>query len=55
MIRRYNPIFMNDAMYNQDVLRSYGDATFDRLKAAAAEYDPTGFFSTRQKGWGFDL
>ncbi|KAJ6437126.1 FAD-binding, type 2 [Purpureocillium lavendulum] len=49
----YNPIFMNDAMYDQDVLRSYGNTTYDRLKATHDAYDPEGFLSTRQGGFKF--
>lgn len=49
----YNPIFMNDAMYDQDVLRSYGNTTYDRLKATHEMYDPKGFFATRQGGFKF--
>ncbi|UNI20885.1 hypothetical protein JDV02_006934 [Purpureocillium takamizusanense] len=49
----YNPIFMNDAMHGQDVLRSYGNATYDRLKATHEAYDPEGFFAERQGGFKF--
>lgn len=44
---------MNDAMYDQKVLESYGDATYNRLKATHEAYDPEGFFATRQGGWTF--
>lgn len=48
----YNPIFMNDAMYNQDVYRSYGPENHDRLKKTQRQYDPEAFLSGgRQKGW----
>ncbi|KJX98909.1 FAD-binding domain-containing protein [Zymoseptoria brevis] len=49
----YNPIFMNDAMYNQDPLRSYGAATYDRLKQIQRERDPNGLFSKRAGGFKF--
>lgn len=49
----YKPIFMNDAMYDQKVLQSYGEETYQRLKATHSAYDPAGFFATRQKGFGF--
>ncbi|KAM4057732.1 FAD binding domain-containing protein [Hirsutella rhossiliensis] len=49
----YNPIFMNDAMADQNVLQSYGDGTYQRLKAIHQDYDPDGFFSTRQGGFKF--
>ena len=44
---------MNDAMYDQDVLRSYGNTTYDRLKATHEMYDTKGFFATRQGGFKF--
>ncbi|KAJ9150677.1 FAD-binding, type 2 [Pleurostoma richardsiae] len=49
----YNPLFMNDAMYDQPVLQSYGEATYQKLKSTHAKYDPEGFFSQRQKGFTF--
>ncbi|VUC32592.1 unnamed protein product [Clonostachys rosea] len=49
----YNPLFMNDAISGQDVLKSYGDATYNRLKSTHAAYDPEGLFSGRQKGFTF--
>lgn len=51
--RSFNPIFMNDAMYDQDVLQSFGWPIYQRLKWTHEKYDPTGFFSTRQGGWTF--
>ena len=44
---------MNDAMYDQPVLQSYGDDHYQRLKAAHSKYDPDDLFSTRQKGFTF--
>ncbi|KJZ71392.1 hypothetical protein HIM_09233 [Hirsutella minnesotensis 3608] len=49
----YNPIFMNDAMSDQKVLKSYGDEVYQRLKVIHKKYDPEGFFSTRQGGFHF--
>lgn len=46
---------MNNAMYRQDVLRSYGNATSRRLEAIRRRYDPTGFFSRRQGGFKLAL
>ncbi|RMZ81649.1 hypothetical protein DV737_g2424, partial [Chaetothyriales sp. CBS 132003] len=43
----YNPVFMNDAMYNQDPLGSYGQETYDRLASIQKQRDPDGFFSQR--------
>lgn len=51
--RSYNPISMNYAMGDQRVLESYGNASYQRLKAIHRHYDPTGFFSGRQGGFTF--
>ncbi|KAI7347927.1 hypothetical protein KC343_g12959 [Hortaea werneckii] len=48
----YNPVFMNDAMYNQDPLRSYGDETYERLRQIHNERDPSGLFD-RTGGFKF--
>lgn len=53
LLPSYNPIFMNDATYDQDVLGSYGAESYNKLKAVHEAYDPTGFFSLRQNGWKF--
>lgn len=53
MLLSYNPIFMNDATNDQDVLGSYGAESYNKLKAVHEAYDPTGFFSLRQNGWKF--
>jgi hypothetical protein len=50
----YNPLFMNDAQDTQDVLRSYGQATYGKLRSLHKELDPEGFLTSRQKGWFFD-
>lgn len=44
---------MNDAMDGQEVLRSYGNATYDKLVGVHEAYDPRGFFSDRQGGFKF--
>lgn len=49
----FNPMFMNDAMYNQDPLRSYGGATYNKLKAIQQKRDPNGFFSKRTGGFKY--
>lgn len=49
----YNPLFMNDAMYDQQVLQSYSAETYDRLRYPHSIYDPARFFSARQKGFTF--
>ncbi|TQS33765.1 hypothetical protein Golomagni_05878, partial [Golovinomyces magnicellulatus] len=50
----YNPVFMNDAMFNQDVLHSYGPDNYDRLEKIQRQYDPAAFLSgDRQSGWKF--
>lgn len=49
----HNPIFMNDGMYDQKVLESYGDVNYQKLKAVAQSVDPTGFFANRQGGFKF--
>lgn len=47
----YNPLFMNDAMFNQDPLKSYGSATYSRLQQIQRRRDPKGFLSKRQGGF----
>lgn len=47
----YQPLFMNDAMYNQDVFASYGSANHDRLVQIQRERDPKGFFAKRTGGF----
>lgn len=44
-------IFMNDAMYDQQVLQGYGADTYQRLKVVQKEYDPIGFFPGRTGGF----
>lgn len=47
----YRPLFMNDAMFNQNPLRSYGEETFARLKEIQKLRDPEGFLARRQGGF----
>lgn len=47
------PIFLNDAMYDQLPLQSYGNGSYERLKAIQQTLDPTGFFSGRTGGFKF--
>ena len=49
----YNPLFMNDAHFSQDVLKSYGEENYARLKSVHQALDPDNFFTTRQKVYGF--
>lgn len=50
---RYNPIFMNDGMYDQLVLQSYGADTYAQLQRIQTTRDPDGFFAKRQGGFKF--
>ncbi|KAF2211247.1 hypothetical protein CERZMDRAFT_43502 [Cercospora zeae-maydis SCOH1-5] len=47
----YRPLFMNDAMFNQDPLKSYPAESYARLQQIQRERDPNGFFSTRTGGF----
>ncbi|KAF2229605.1 FAD-binding domain-containing protein [Viridothelium virens] len=49
----YNPIFPNDGMYDQQVLQSFGNSTYQQLKTIQQRQDPNGFFSQRQGGFKF--
>ncbi|KUJ08661.1 FAD-binding domain-containing protein [Mollisia scopiformis] len=49
----YNPIFMNDAMYDQMPLQSYENDGYIKLKAIQQSVDPTGFFPSRTGGFKF--
>lgn len=53
MWEEYNPTFLNDAMYDQKPLQSYGQARYDRLKRIQKTYDPSGLFPTRTGGFKF--
>jgi hypothetical protein len=50
----FNPVFMNDAMYDQDPLRSYGEETYQRLAQIQKQVDSQGLFSKRTKGFKFE-
>lgn len=50
----YAPIFMNDGMYDQPVLQSYGDGNYQRMKTIQRSVDPAGLLATRQGGFRFD-
>jgi hypothetical protein len=49
----YTPTFLNDAMYDQLPLQSYGDVTYQKLKGIQEDYDPSGLFPTRTGGFKF--
>jgi hypothetical protein len=51
---RYKFRYMNDAMFDQKPLQSYGDDNCQRLKAIQKAYDPTEFFPRRTGGFKFD-
>lgn len=48
-----NPIFMNDAMYDQMTLQSYENNGYAKLKAIQQLVDPTGFFPSLTGGFKF--
>jgi hypothetical protein len=47
----YMPLFMNDAMFDQDVMGSYKD--YEVFKELQTEVDPAGLFSTRTGGFKY--
>lgn len=47
----YLPLFMNDAAWDQDVMRSYRG--YEEFKTLQAEADPEGFFSGRGGGFNY--
>ena len=49
--QEYDPIFLNDAMYDQKPLQSYPVDNYARLLEAKARYDPHGFFTNRTGGY----
>ena len=49
----YSPTFMNDGMYDQQVLQSFGPDNYARLKAIQQKYDPVGFFPGRTGGFKY--
>lgn len=50
----FNPLFMNDAMYNQDPSRFYGEGTYEKLSGIQKERDPKGLFRERTGGFKFE-
>jgi len=49
----YNPTFLNDAMYDQTPLQSYGRSNYEKLKAIQKSVDPEGFFPGRTGGFKY--
>ncbi|KKY25475.1 putative fad dependent [Phaeomoniella chlamydospora] len=49
----WNPIFMNDAMYDQTPLQTYPLDEYEKLVSAKTKYDPNGFFTNRTGGFKF--
>ena len=49
----YNPIYSNDAMYDQTPYETYGDDSYAKLKAIQKKYDPHGFFPGRTGGFKY--
>lgn len=47
----FNPMFMNDCMYDQDPLRSYGEETYRRLGEIQRRRDAKGLFAKRTGGF----
>jgi hypothetical protein len=45
--------FLNDAMFDQLPLQSYGGDNYERLKETQGKYDPEGLWSKRQGGFKF--
>jgi len=52
-VEEYNPIFMNDAQYDQMPLQSYENDGYAKLKAIQQSVDPAGFFPSRTGGFKF--
>lgn len=48
-----NLYFLNDAMFDQLPLQSYGGDNYERLKETQGKYDPEGLWSKRQGGFKF--
>lgn len=46
------PLFINDANYDQNPLRTFN--SYQRLQGIKAKYDPDGFFSKYTGGWSFE-
>lgn len=54
LFEQYSPTFLNDAMFDQKPLQSYGQANYNRLKSIWQSVDPAGFWSTRMNGFKFE-
>lgn len=48
-----NLVFLNDAMFDQLPLQSYGGDNYEVLKSTQGKYDPEGLWATRQGGFKF--
>ena len=53
-VTNVNPLFVNDAMYNQDNARFYGEGMYEKLRDIQKKGDPNGLFSKRTGGFKFD-
>lgn len=51
---QYRPIYLNDAMYDQHPLQSYGNNAYARLASIQKAVDPNGFFAGRTGGFKLD-
>lgn len=49
----FNPLFVNDAMFNQDQKRFYGEGTYKKLRDIQRKSDPEGLFRKRTGGFKF--
>lgn len=49
----FNPLFMNDGMYNQNVQRFFGDGVYEKLKTIQRNRDPEGLFHRRTGGFKY--
>ena len=52
-VTSYSPLFLNDAMYDQPVLQSYGEGNNAALRAIQRKWDPEGFLAERTGGFKF--
>jgi len=49
----YNPLYSNDAQFDQRPYQTYGAASYARLKAIQKNVDPLGFFPKRTGGFKY--
>lgn len=49
----YNPLFLNDAMTDQNPVQTYGNSTYAKLQETYKKYDPDLFFATRTGGFKY--